>query len=236
MTLFSFVALLSLSSVWASPQDNLHMLKQEHPKQYQYRSTLQPLPTRAGHLRFVGSDLAEPQWAPLYLSRYLHENERPQVRRALLDLIHRSLGHIPSEIIERFGEEPESIRANILDMSSFGIIPSAEVQQDVSPLVRAAFIRQVSRDEEASTEFILRAFEDTDSTVLADAARAAHQRGCMEAIPHLARLLSQYDNTVALRALYALSKLDREYARAMVQKYGITESENQHLALFAQSI
>lgn len=236
MSLFSFFTFfVGLSTTWASPQELL-LLKQENPVEYNHRQVLQPHPTRAGHLRFVGAHLADPQWVPLYLSRYQNEKETTQVRRALLDLIHRSAHALPSEVLDLFSEEPDIIRATIVELTSFGTLPPAEVQKDTSPLVRAAFIRQVAHDQESSTDFILRALEDSDEHVLADAARAAHQRGCMEAIPYLARILDQYNDTVALRALYALSKLDKEYARRMVQKHSLTKSTHRNLALFAQSL
>ena len=234
MNLSLLITLFYLSVANATPQ--LEQLKEQFPKEFTIRMELTPRPTRAGHLRFVGSKLADPKWAPLYLSRYNNYEESEDVRRALLDLIHRSLGELPQVIFSGFEDEPELIRATILDLSAYGSVPPEVSAKDPSPLVRAAFIRQVAKSSRASNEYILTALNDLDEKVLADAARAAHQKGCTKAIPALSRLVLQYNNTVALRSLYALSKLDIQHARALVQKHQLSKSNNKNLAIFAEGL
>ena len=58
----------------------IEKLQQQSPAEYERRSELQPRATRAGHLRFVGSDLKDPIWAPLYLDRYLNGEESTEIR------------------------------------------------------------------------------------------------------------------------------------------------------------
>ena len=231
---FLFIALWGISIANANPE--LVLLEQQHPQEYSRLMSLTPIPTRAGHLRFVGSELANAKWAPLYLKRYTSGKESTAVRSALLDLIHRSLGALPEEVTSSYSQEPEKIRASILDMTEFGIVDPEQAQKDSSPLVRAAFIRQVAKSPQASNQFVINALQDDDVMVLADAARAAHQKECTEGIPYLANLVIIQDNVVALRALYALSKLDLPYARTLVQQHNLMESPYKNLALFAKRL
>jgi hypothetical protein len=220
----------------ATPNEDLISLQTQHSLEYQHRMTVRPLPTRAGHLRFVGAKLADPMWAPLYIERYIHGEEPDETRRALLDLIYRSTHILPEEIIERFSQEPDRIRAEIVDMMESNAISFERLERDESPLVRAALVRRVAKDSEAPTEIIVRALHDKDVQVLSDAARAAHRRQCEESIPRLAELILHQDGTVALRALYALSKLKPTLARTLIQKHQLTESTHIHLSLFAQRL
>jgi hypothetical protein len=220
MTLFSLFSIFSLSMAQATPNEDLISLQTQHSLEYQHRMTVRPLPTRAGHLRFVGAKLADPMWAPLYIERYIHGEEPDETRRALLDLIYRSTHILPEEIIERFSQEPDRIRAEIVDMMESNAISFERLERDESPLVRAALVRRVAKDVQ----------------VLSDAARAAHRRQCEESIPRLAELILHQDGTVALRALYALSKLKPTLARTLIQKHQLTESTHIHLSLFAQRL
>ena len=234
MSFISFLTFLGISIANANPE--LAHLEENYPQKYARLSTLAPLPTRAGHLRFVGSELVDAKWTPLYLERYTNNIESTAVRNALLDLLYRSLGELPEEVISSYEEEPEEIRASIIEMTTFGTIEPNQAQKDSSALVRAAFIRQVAKSSEAENDFILYALQDENSKVLADAARAAHQKKCMKAIPALSSLDITDDHVVALRALYALSKLDREYARALVQKHNLIASPHKNLSSFAKSL
>lgn len=234
MSVLSLIVFFGLSVANANP--DLELLEQNYPQEYDRLQTLSPMPTRAGHLRFVGSDLADAKWAPLYLSRYMSGQESTEVRRALLDLLYRSLQQLPEEVVSSYAEEPDSIRASILEMTEFGIIEPNRAQKDHSPLVRATFIRQVAKSPQAPKSFIISALQDRDPMVLADAARAAHQKRCMDAVPYLASLVVTDNHVVALRSLYALSKLDLPIARSMVRKHNLSESANKNLALFAKGL
>ena len=234
MSFLSLMTFLSFSLANANP--SLALLEQQYPQEYHRLRNLAPLATRAGHLRFVGADIAVAKWAPLYLDRYMNLQESPEVRRALLDLLYRALGTLPDEVVSSYSQEPAIIRASILEMTDFGVVEPSLAQKDPSPLVRGTFMRQIAKAPEASTDFVLHALQDSDPMVLADAARAAHQKNCSEAIPFLASLVLSENHTVALRALYALSKLDLEYARSIVRKHELTESENTNLALFAKRL
>ena len=234
MSFISFFALLGFSIANATPE--LTYLEEQNPLEYARISSLAPIPTRAGHLRFVGSDLVDAKWAPLYLDRYTHGTEPTNIRNALLDLLYRTLGTLPEEALSSYDAEPEQIRASIIEMTDFGVIVPEKVQKDPSALVRAAFVRQVAKSPQASKQFILYALQDEDPKVLADAARAAHQKECMEAIPVLSALALTDDHVVALRALYALSKLDHASARALVKKHNLTASPHKNLALFANTL
>lgn len=234
MSFISFFTLLGFSIANATPE--LTYLEEQNPQEYARVSSLTPIPTRAGHLRFVGSDLVDPKWAPLYLDRYTNGTEPTNVRNALLDLLYRTLGTLPEEVLSSYDEEPDQIRASIIEMTDFGVIVPEKVQKDPSALVRAAFVRQVAKSPEASKRFILHALQDEDPKVLADAARAAHQKECMEATPVLSSLALTDDHVVALRALYALSKLDHASARALVKKHNLTASPHKNLALFAKTL
>ncbi|MAA78378.1 MAG: hypothetical protein CL916_03895 [Deltaproteobacteria bacterium] len=234
MSFISFITFFTCSIANANP--SIELLEQQYPQEFARLQTLAPLPTRAGHLRFIGSDITNVQWAPLFLNRYMNATESTEVRRALLDLLYRSLGEIPDEIISSYSEEPDTIRSGILEMTDFGTIDPNLAQKDTSPLVRATFIRQVAKSSQASNSFILYALQDNDPMVLADAARAAYQKECSDAIPHLASLVTTDNHVVALRSLYALSKLDLSYARSLIQKHNLTESANKNLALFAKGL
>lgn len=235
MSLLSYLCFWTFSNVYAqSPETKA--LESQFPQEYQHRNTISPIATRAGHLRFVGSELADPMWAPLYIERYLSKKESPAVRRALLDLIFRSQQALPQEIIDTYAQEPDILRAEIVDLIPFGSIRTEDLLQDESALVRASLLRKVAKTPTASTEIILRGLQDTDPHVLADAARAAHQRECTEAITLLSQLITHQDGTVALRSLYALSKLDAERAKDLVQKHKLYNSNHTNLALFAHNL
>ena len=233
MTLSTLFSIFFLSIAHATPGEKLITLKAQNPQEYQHRLTLRPLPTRAGHLRFVGAKLADPIWAPLYIDRYINGEESNDTRRALLDLIVRSTHIVPNVIIDDFYQEPDFIRAEIVDLMTLGSIPFEELEKDESPLVRAALLRRVGKDTEISTDIIVRALHDKDTRVLADAARAAHRRQSKESIPRLTELVLHQDGTVALRSLYALSKIDRTHAISLIQKHQLTQSEHINLSLFA---
>ena len=176
MSFISLFTLLGFSIANATP--DLTYLEEQNPQEYARISSLEPIPTRAGHLRFVGSDLVDAKWAPLYLERYTNGTESTDVRNALLDLLYRTLGTLPEEAISSYDEEPAQIRASIIEMTDFGVIIPEKVQKDPSALVRAAFVRQVAKSPQASQHFIIYALQDEDPKVLADAARAAHQKEC----------------------------------------------------------
>lgn len=106
----------------------------------------------------------------------MNGQESTQVRRALLDLLYRSLKEIPEEVVSSYADEPDSIRSSIIEMTDFGIIEPNQAQKDRSPLVRATFIRQVAKSPQAPQSFVINALQDEDPMVQADAARAAHQK------------------------------------------------------------
>jgi hypothetical protein len=236
MTPSILFSILCLTIVQAAPSEELTVLKSEDPQEYQRRMELRPRPTRAGHLRFVGSVLADPSWAPLYIDRYKNGEETHETRRALLDLIYRSIQELPQTIIEDFSQEPDFIRSEIVDLMDLDSIPFEQLERDKSPLVRAALVRRIGKDTERDTDIIIRALHDTDIQVLSDAARAAHKRQCVESIPRLGALALHHDGTVALRALYALSKLDKPFTILLIQKHQLTESLHTNMSLFAQGL
>jgi len=214
----------------------IEKLQLQSPVEYERRAELQPRATRAGHLRFVGSELTDPTWAPLYLERYLNGDENTEVRRALLHLVYRSLEQIPTDVENQYTEEPAILRADILANSDNSLLTEQGLK-DPSPLVRAALARKAGISEEISTAVIVHLLQDQDDTVKMDAARASYRRDCMDAIPLLIPLSVQQENgTLALRSLYALSKINTEQAVAIVKKHQLAQSSHHNLAIFAANL
>ena len=233
MNILTFIGFLYIQAVEANP---LATLKQQYPTEYQEISTIQPRVTRAGHLRFAGQKLVDLRWVPIYTDRFLHSNESPAVRRALLDLIARTTKSLPPEIIERYSQEDFIIQAEIIEILPFNPKIAEQAEKSDSPMVRSAIVRKTMKTDTAPEEIILRGLMDNDPKVLADAARGAHRRNCISAIPKLATLTLHKNGTVALRALYALSKLDFDFALRTIEKHQLTESPHTNLSLFAQNL
>ena|GEM_PF-3700318 len=239
MTFTLFFTLFSMQNLFADEllSEQLESLKTQEPQEYLRRSALMPRPTRAGHLWFVGSELSDPAWAPLYIDRYLNQEEPTNVRRALLYLIYRSLNHIPEEMVALFADEPAILRADIIEHIPYDRNLTETATRDESSLVRAALARKAGSDLQLPEETVLLLLQDKDTMVQMDAARAAYRRNCTTAIPLLKPLISQKTNgTLALRALYALSKLDMQLAIRTVKKHQLTQSPHRHLAIFSANL
>ena len=216
----------------ASPE----ILQADYPDLYEERLQLQPRATRAGHLRFVGSDLADPEWTPLYVHRYLHKNESTQVRRALLDLIYRSEGALPQEINDTFSEAPALLQVSMVDMNPYLPAIAEQINLSSAPQVQAALLRQLAKDQQTPTSFVYEALTSSDPVILRDACRVAYMRKLTDTLPLLGALFTHNDPHVLLNALYAISKIDQEQARRIVRKYNLTEHSFKNLAYFSQGL
>ena len=211
-------------------------LQDRYPLLYEKRIAIQPRPTRAGHLRFVGSDLEDPQWTALYLHRYRNLSESTEVRRALLDLMYRCNQRLPSEVWDTFEEEPPRIRESIVEMSTYSSSIFEMASQDSDPTVQAALIRVIAKSPQSPSNFIVESLKSEDLVVLREAARAAHQRSRKDAVPLLSGLLTHEDPQLILRALFALSKLDPRHAKEMVRTHNLDQSTHHNIAHFAASL
>ena len=115
LSILSFLTFAQLANADVAPHMSLH----NAPETIEYqRWRMQPIPTRAGFLRFVGSEVVSSEWTPFYLQRFFQADDPHAVKLALLDLIARSGGNWQPTLFAHFHDEsnPE-IRREIVEMT-----------------------------------------------------------------------------------------------------------------------
>jgi len=214
--ILSLMAMLQTALAESTPDSaNLN-----DPETVEYkRWHMSPVPTRAGFLRFVGTDKASPEWTPFYILRFLEADEPLPVRLALLNLIERSGGDWQEELYLHFRSEsnPE-IRRGIIEMTRRLNISEKEhmirlASSDSASIVRAEAMRAIGRCPNTDfTHEIEMGLKDSDAEVIQFAARSAGWNKMKPLTSNLADLLEHDDSNVRYQALNALKRINPEEA------------------------
>ncbi|MEC7987765.1 MAG: HEAT repeat domain-containing protein [Myxococcota bacterium] len=228
---------LLLSMALANP--DLHNLETDYPEQYERRWNLSPYPNRIGQLHFVGSDLISPDWIPLYLERYHQKGESTDVRRALLYLMHRCDPNLHPSILRSYESESVELRATIVELTlpnRFDASLFNLSSRDSSESVQRELLLAISSNPDLPIKPIRNALQSKDVDVLQAAIRAIHWREAVELIPDLIEQLNHPSTFIQLKALYALSKLDRAEAKRQVKRRRFDQSTDHHVSHLAKGL
>jgi HEAT repeat protein len=202
---------------------------------------VEPGTTRAGSLRFLGSDLLDPVWIELYLLRLEAGGESSQHRRALVDLIQRA-GGAESLLALLETETDQHVRAVIIEGVKRLDTPIVQnhllrAGEDTSPAVRAAAMRMAVHHPEADVAGMLEAgLTDSNSQVRASAARSIGWLGETTLSSQTAALLEDSNPEVRLNALNAIRRIAPEEAVARASALSLDKDPDHRISRAAKQI
>lgn len=244
MLILSLITFLNLPVYAEEPQVQTLKTLQQNQSEYERRWNMKPVPTRrARFLRFLGEDLSDPTWTPLYIHRFLTKGESTEIRIALLDLIVRSGGKWKNTMQKQFSlEENAEVRGAIIDRTKRLSSPDARqlIQlgtKDTSAIVRRAAMRAIGNhfDLPFSKELVA-ALQDSDLDVRRFAIRSIGWRKEITAQSELIKVLSDKNATLRFRALYALHKINAPIAVQQVRTLALDQDPDKKISRFAKKI
>ena len=191
-----------------------------------FLETLEPVKTRAGHLRFTAREIADPQAAMIFGYRLAEPGSPQELRLALAEVLHRSGGDWSAVLLGQLdGEQDPAVRAilvSTLAKASEGpaLLGIHVGLLDPDPGVRRAAAELAgwapSAGRESSVAGPLQAaLLDENAEVRAAASRSLGLLGEVDRFELLVPGLADADAEVRLQALRALERLDSRRAAAL---------------------
>ena len=191
-----------------------------------FLETVEPVATRAGHLRFTAEEIADPQATAIFAARLAAPSSPPELRLALAEALHRSGGDWPAAILAQLAvEEDPKVRgilvstlakapeaAALVGLQRGLVDPAAEVRRAACEL--AGWAPAAGRDSSVAAP-LRAALADDDARIRAAAARAFGLMGEGDHFDAVMSGLADGDAEVRLQTLRALERLDPARAAAL---------------------
>lgn len=211
---------VALAADWEEAVDTqVQRLRTDDPARYTLLRDLEPLPTRAGFLRFSTSVIHDPAAAAVFLDRLAHGHASPAVRAALVEALPRTGGDFSAGLLAIVADEDDtSVRR-----AAMGAFARAEPDAalaglalglvDPEPEVRAeaARVAGTRADGVDLTDALVVAAGDADAGVRADAVRALGLLG--NGFEAIAGRFADDNAAVRLQAVRAAARIDAEAAK-----------------------
>ncbi len=197
---------------------------------------LEPVKTRAGHLRFTARELEDPQASSIFAARLASADNPPELRLALAEALHRSGGEWSAASLAQLEVEADpEVRAILIRTLAKAPVEAALVGLerglvDPLPAVRRAAAELAgwapAAGRDPSVEASLRgALSDDDAGVRAAASRAFGLLGGSARFEAVRPGLADDDAEVRLQSLRALERLDRPRAAALSEVAGLAAED-----------
>ncbi len=205
--------------------------EQAHPDVVATLRALAPVPTRAGHPRFVGDVLDHSVATAVLLDRLLKTSDPPAVRMAIADILPQTSGAYATALVGLMAREGDAlVRSAIVTALRRGASTPALAGlkaglADADPRVREAAAAVVARRSDGHTlaDLVIARLADTDATVQATAAQSLGAMAIAAAFTPLQRLLTATDAQVRLHALRALGRIDSSRTAKLPQLASLRE-------------
>jgi hypothetical protein len=187
--------------------------------------TLQPRRTLAGHLRFTGPSVRDPQAAGVFIDRLTNGDEPAAVRAALAEALPRTGGAFAEAAAALIQTDPDAtVRATLVETMKRAEIEHAVVVlrhgfSDPDPSVRAAAARVsgMHKDGALLRDELSASLADSDVTTRVWAARSIGVLRIKGAEQALVDSLEHANADLRLQALRAILRIDAEFAAALPQ-------------------
>ena len=214
-----------------------------YPELYADWSVRQAAPTRAGMLRFRGSELADTRLAPLFLERLLQD---PSVayEQALIEVLPRTGGDWADAFVGLLRTESDD-RMRAVIAASMSEAPRKQALagirlgfEDASAQVRGEAARAAGWSDHGDLLIpeLMAALGDSDAYVRAMAARSLGTKRAADAFDALATLLRDDDAEVRLRALRSMTRIDGEAMAARPELGDLAQDPDERVSRAAQSL
>ena len=204
--------------------------------------SMRPVPTRAGHLRFVGQALLVDGVEWVFLDRFMANQDEPDVRAALVPTFVELLHDVPQLAMDLYvAEEDAAIRTRIVGQLVNAPKISAEpvlrlALRDASPSVRAEASSVAGYQSTLNlTTALTRALSDSDARVRTMAARSLGWRGDLGSFEALVSHLDDSSASVRLQVLSALKRLDRSRLMSVETAKRLRDDPDPKVARFART-
>jgi HEAT repeat protein len=185
--------------------------------------SLQPRPTRAGHLRFTGPLVHDPRAAGIFIDRLSRNDEPATVRAALAEALPRTGGDFAEAAAALVRTDPDpTVRATLVEVMQRADAKHAMVAirhglADPDPMVRAAAARVAGMHDHGALlgEELVASLSDPDVTTRAWAARSVGVLRIEGAENVLVDALDHANADLRLHALRAIHRIDPERAATL---------------------
>jgi len=187
---------------------------------------LEPVSTRAGHLRFTAPEVATPEATQIFAARLVVAAVPQGQRLALAEVLHRSGGDWSAASLLQLGlEEDPQVRAILV--GTLAKAPTEAARRglvrglaDPDPQVRRAAcelagVAAAAGGDDSVRASLLAALTDDDAAVRGAAARAQGLLGQSTSFAAVMSGLADVDAEVRLQSLRALQRIDRARAAAL---------------------
>lgn len=207
-------------------------------------TTVAPLTTRNGAIRFTDRRLRAPEAAPLLVERLTASDTPSAERAALVEALRLSGGDWSEAVLGLLAVEPDAaVREQLAaalehaeaDVAREGLTLALS---DTAGAVRAAALRAIGERSDGAdyAGSVLAALGDTDAEARACAARAAGWLGLSGAWDALVPMLADPDADVRLKAVAALERLDGGRAAALPGLRALTRDPDARVARAAERV
>lgn len=192
----------------------------------EFLRTLEPVSTRAGHLRFTASEVATPEATEIFAARLAALTVPQGQRLALAEVLHRSGGDWSAASLVQLGIE-EDPQVRVILVGTLGKAPTEAALKglvrglaDSAPQVRRAAcelagVAALAGGDDSVQASLLAALTDDDAAVRGAAARAQGLLGQSTSFSAVMPGLGDDDAEVRLQSLRALERIDRARAAAL---------------------
>lgn len=213
-------------------------LQASDPTRFDALMHLEPMPTRAGTLRFRGDLIRDPAAAAVLLHRLTTTHEDPSVRAAIVEALPRTGADVGAAVADLLALESDAAVREVMVATLWrapgdaGLAGLRRGMNDAAASVRAAAVQAAARHARGSElgAELVAALSDADASTRAQAIRAVGALKVDAAKAALVGLLADDAGDVRAASVRALARIDAAWAAAQPAVIGLADDEDPRVA------